>query len=84
MDLKNKDLNYIWHPCSQMKDYEDLPPIVIEKGKGAYIYDNEGNKYLDAISSWWVNIFGHSNQKINKVIKDQVDVLEHVIFANFT
>ena len=79
-----KDLKYIWHPCSQMKDYEELPPIVIKKGRGMYLYDIEGNKYLDVISSWWCNLLGHCNPKINYAIKKQVDELEHVIFANFT
>jgi adenosylmethionine-8-amino-7-oxononanoate aminotransferase len=81
---QQKDLQYIWHPCSQMKDYEDFPPIVIERGEGPYIYDMEGKAYLDAVSSWWVNLFGHSNKRINKAIKDQCDRLEHVIFANFS
>ena len=79
-----KDLKYIWHPCSQMKDYEELPPIVIKKGRGMYLYDIEGNKYLDVISSWWCNLLGHCNPKINYAIKKQGDELEHVIFANFT
>lgn len=84
MNLVEKDLKYIWHPCSQMKDYEELNPIVIEKGKGAYLYDIEGKRYIDAISSWWCNIFGHANERINKAISQQVGELEHVIFANFT
>ena len=79
-----KDLEYIWHPCSQMKDYEELKPIVIKKGEGAYLYDIEGNKYLDVISSWWCNLLGHCNPTINKAVKEQIDKLEHVIFANFT
>ena len=79
-----KDLKYIWHPCSQMKDYEELPPIVIEKGKGTYLYDIEGKKYLDIVSSWWCNLLGHSNPKINEAIKSQLDNIEHVIFANFS
>lgn len=82
--LQQKDLQYIWHPCSQMKDYEDFPPIVIERGKGAYLFDIDGKSYLDAISSWWVNIFGHANDRINHAIRDQAEKLEHVIFANFT
>lgn len=82
--LKEKDLKYIWHPCSQMKDYEEFPPIVVERGEGLYLVDKEGNRYLDAISSWWVNLFGHNNLRINKIIKEQVDKLEHVIFADFT
>lgn len=79
-----KDLKYIWHPCSQMKDYETLKPIVIEKGKGIYIYDTNGNRYVDVISSWWCNLLGHCNPKINAVVKKQIDELEHVIFANFS
>lgn len=82
--LQEKDLKHIWHPCSQMKDYEEFPPIVIEKGKGVYLYDTDGNSYIDAVSSWWVNLFGHSNDRINKAISKQVESLEHVIFANFT
>ena len=81
----NDDLEYIFHPCSQMKDYEqNLPLIPIRKGEGVYLYDFDGNKYLDAISSWWVNLFGHANPMINQKLKEQVDTLEHVIFAGFT
>ncbi|EDS78431.1 adenosylmethionine-8-amino-7-oxononanoate transaminase [Clostridium botulinum C str. Eklund] len=83
-DYQTRDLKHIWHPCSQMKDYEKLPPIVIEKGKGAYLYDVDGNKYLDCISSWWCNSLGHANERINNAIKEQIDKIEHVIFANFT
>lgn len=82
--LAEKDLQYIWHPCSQMKDYEDLKPIVIEKGDGIYLYDTNGKKYYDVISSWWCNLLGHCNPVISSAIKKQVDELEHVIFANFT
>lgn len=79
-----KDLKYIWHPCSQMKDYEDLNPIVIERGEGVWLYDIDGNRYLDCISSWWTNTLGHSNKRINEAIKKQIDNIEHVIFANFS
>ncbi len=82
--LMNEDLQYIFHPCSQMKDYEKLPLIPIKKGYGSYIEDFEGNAYLDCISSWWVNIFGHSNRYINEKINEQLQDLEHVIFAGFT
>ena len=78
------DLKYIWHPCSQMKDYEDLPPIVIERASGINLYDTDGNCYKDVVSSWWCNLLGHCNPKINAAIKKQLDILEHVIFANFT
>lgn len=84
MDLVKKDLEYIWHPCSQMKDYEELKPIVIDHGKGVYLYDKEGKEYIDIVSSWWCNLLGHCNDKINQNIKNQLDRLEHVIFANFS
>jgi len=82
--MRDRDLKHIWHPCSQMKDYETLPFIPIKSGKGAYLYDFDKNRYLDAISSWWVNLFGHSNPYINQKIKEQLETLEHVIFAGFT
>ncbi len=83
-ELIKRDLEHIWHPCTQMKDHESLPLIPIKEGRGVYLYDFEKNRYLDAISSWWVNIFGHSNEYINSKIKEQVEKLEHVIFAGFT
>ena len=79
-----KDLKFNWHPCSQMKDYEFLPLIPIKKAKGVYLEDFNGNRYIDAISSWWVNIFGHQNSYINKKVKKQLKKLEHIIFAGFT
>lgn len=82
--LAEKDLQYIWHPCSQMKDYETLPPIIIDHGKGVYLYDKNGKEYLDVISSWWCNLLGHCNDKITARMKRQLDTLEHVIFANFS
>ncbi|WP_457744794.1 adenosylmethionine--8-amino-7-oxononanoate transaminase [Sulfurimonas sp.] len=83
-ELKNRDLDVIWHPCTQMKDHETLPLIPIKKAHGVYIEDFEGNQYIDAISSWWVNMFGHTNSYINSKIKEQLDTLEHVILAGFT
>ncbi|MEW8993821.1 adenosylmethionine--8-amino-7-oxononanoate transaminase [Clostridium sp.] len=83
-DYVKRDLEYIWHPCAQMKDYEELNPIVIERGEGVWLYDINGNKYLDCISSWWTNTLGHSNKRINEAIKNQIDDIEHVIFANFS
>ncbi len=84
MNWQEEDLKYIWHPCSQMKDYETLAPIVIERGDGINLYDIDGNCYKDVISSWWCNLLGHCNPRINKAIKEQLNNLEHVIFANFT
>ncbi len=84
VDWVSEDLKYIWHPCSQMKDYEELKPIVIDHGKGSYLYDIDGNEYIDIISSWWCNLLGHANPVINEAVKKQLDTLEHVIFANLS
>lgn len=84
IDWQNEDLKYIWHPCSQMKDYETFPPIIIEKGEGINLYDINGKCYKDVISSWWCNLLGHCNPRINNAVKKQLDNLEHVIFANFS
>lgn len=83
-NLQKRDLQHVWHPCSQMKDYEDFPPIVIKSGKGIYLYDENGRRYMDAVSSWWVNLFGHSNERISTALANQAFQLEHAIFANFT
>ena len=83
-ELKNRDLDVLWHPCTQMKDHEKLPLTPIKKGYGVYLEDYEGNKFIDSISSWWVNIFGHANPYINEKVKEQLDTLEHVIIAGFT
>lgn len=83
-ELKSEDLKYIFHPCTQMKDHERLPLIPIKNGAGIMLEDFEGNKYIDAISSWWVNTLGHSNKYINDKIKAQLDTLEHVLLAGFT
>ncbi|OGW82960.1 MAG: adenosylmethionine--8-amino-7-oxononanoate transaminase [Omnitrophica bacterium RIFCSPLOWO2_01_FULL_45_10] len=79
-----KDLKYIWHPYTQMKDCRLLPPILIERAKGLKIYDDLGNFYYDTISSWWCNVHGHNHPKIEDAIKKQIGLLEHVLFAGFT
>ncbi len=84
INWEKEDLKYIWHPCSQMKDYEELPPIIIEHGKGINLYDIKGNCYKDVVSSWWCNLLGHCNPYISSALKKQADTLEHVIFANFS
>ncbi len=81
---QEEDLKYIWHPCSQMKDYEAFPPIIIDHAKGIDLYDIEGKCYKDVVSSWWCNLLGHCNPRISNAIKKQLDTLEHVIFANFS
>jgi adenosylmethionine-8-amino-7-oxononanoate aminotransferase len=89
--MVQRDLQVLWHPCSQMKDHdllgnegESVPLIPIKSGQGVWLEDFEGKRYLDAISSWWVNIFGHANPVINQAIKQQLDTLEHVILGGFT
>ena len=83
-DLMRRDLAHIWHPCTQMKDHEAIPIIPIKRAKGVYLYDFEDRAFIDGISSWWVNLFGHSNDYINEKINEQLERLEHVIFAGFT
>jgi adenosylmethionine-8-amino-7-oxononanoate aminotransferase len=80
----SRDLAVLWHPCTQMKDHEALPPIPIRRGEGVWLEDFDGNRYLDAISSWWVNLFGHAHPYINAALREQLDSLEHVILAGFT
>jgi len=82
--LNKRDVSVVWHPCTQMKDHERLPMIPIRRGAGVWLEDFDGNRYLDAISSWWVNLFGHANPRIGEAIKTQVDELEHVLLAGFT
>ena len=80
-----RDLAHVWHPCSQMQDHEqNLPMIPIRRGSGVWLEDFAGQRYLDAISSWWVNLFGHTNPAIVAAVKAQLDSLEHVILAGFT
>lgn len=79
-----RDLAHVWHPCTQMKDHEQLPPIPIRRGQGVWLEDMDGRRYLDAISSWWVNLFGHADARINAAVLEQLEQLEHVILAGFT
>jgi adenosylmethionine-8-amino-7-oxononanoate aminotransferase len=79
-----RSLKAVWHPCSQMKAHETVPLVPISHGRGVWLYDFEGRRYLDAVSSWWVNLFGHSNPRINYALQNQLNNLEHVILAGFT
>ncbi|MGA9396527.1 MAG: aminotransferase class III-fold pyridoxal phosphate-dependent enzyme, partial [Azonexus sp.] len=79
----------VWHPCTQMRHHADagpahLPLIPIARGEGAWLYDFDGKRYLDGISSWWTNLFGHANPRINAALCEQLDTLEHVMLAGFT
>jgi adenosylmethionine-8-amino-7-oxononanoate aminotransferase len=79
-----RSLATVWHPCSQMKHYETFPLVPIARGTGVWLYDFEGRRYLDAVSSWWVNLFGHCNPRINAALREQLNTLEHVMLAGFT
>ncbi len=82
MSLTDRDLKVIWHPYTQMKTA--APPVPIVRGKGALLFDEHGNQYIDAVSSWWVNIHGHAHPYIAQKVSEQLHKLEHVIFAGFT
>lgn len=83
-DWIERDLSVVWHPCTQMQDHEWLPLVPVRRGEGVWLEDFEGHRYLDAISSWWVNLFGHANPRINKCVARQLDTLEHVMLAGFS
>lgn len=80
----SRSLQSVWHPCTQMQHHETMPLIPISHGRGAWLFDADGKRYLDGISSWWVNLFGHANPYINAQLKEQLDQLEHVMLAGFT
>jgi adenosylmethionine-8-amino-7-oxononanoate aminotransferase len=82
--LAQRDLRHVWHPCTQMKDHEQLPPIPVRRAQGCWLEDYDGRRYLDAISSWWVNLFGHANPEINAAVAAQLAQFEHVLLAGFT
>lgn len=84
MDHINLDQQYIWHPCSQMKDYEAFPPLIIKKAYGSYIELTDGKKIIDAISSWWCKSLGHNHPRLKAALQAQLECFEHVIFANST
>ena len=83
-DLISRTRAAVWHPCTQMKQLEGTPPLAIARGDGAWLIDVNGNRYLDAISSWWVNLFGHCHPRINAAIIDQLGKIEHVMLAGAT
>ena len=79
-----RDLNTLWHPFTQMKEAQQSPPRLIERAEGLYLYDEDGRRYCDTISSWWCNILGHNHPRIREAIVDQLSRLDHVLFADFT
>ena len=82
--LLKRSLAAVWHPCTQMKQHEWLPLVPVARGEGCWLYDCDGRRYLDAISSWWVNLFGHCNPRINAALRAQLESLEHVLLAGFS
>ena len=83
-DWVARSLASVWHPCTQMQHHEAVPLVPVARGQGPWLFDHDGRRFLDAISSWWVNLFGHANPRINGAIKDQLDHLEHAMLAGFT
>ncbi len=83
-DLLSRSLKSVWHPCTQMKAHETLPLLPIASGDGVWLKDFEGKRYLDGVSSWWVNLFGHNEPRIKAAITEQLNTLEHVMLAGFT
>lgn len=79
-----RSFNAVWHPCTQMKRHEALPIVPIASAEGVWLTDFDGKRYLDGVSSWWVNLFGHGHPRIKQAIKNQLDSLEHVMLAGFT
>ena len=82
--LLDRSLAAVWHPCTQMKDHERIPLLPIVRGEGAWLFDDSGRRFIDGISSWWTNLFGHCNPRINAAITDQLGKLEHAMLAGFT
>lgn len=82
--LAARSLRSVWHPCTQMKRHEQQPPIAIARAQGPWLYAQDGQRYLDGVSSWWVNLFGHSHPHIKAALADQFDRLDHVMLAGFT
>jgi adenosylmethionine-8-amino-7-oxononanoate aminotransferase len=82
--LLKRSLAAVWHPCTQMKHHESVPLVPIARGEGCWLYDFDGRRYLDVISSWWVNLFGHCNPRINSALRAQLECLEHVLLAGFS
>ena len=83
-DLAQRSLRSVWHPCTQMKRHEALPPVAIARAEGPWLHGTDGRRYLDAVSSWWVNLFGHSHPAMRAALADQMATLDHVMLAGFT
>jgi adenosylmethionine-8-amino-7-oxononanoate aminotransferase len=82
--LAQRSLTAVWHPCTQMQRAATVPPLAIVRGQGPWLFDDAGRRYFDTSSSWWVNLFGHADARINAALKDQLDTLPHVMLAGCT
>src|SRR5690606_15783574 len=83
-DLRQRSLRHVWHPCTQMKRQADMPLLALSHGEGPWLIDMDGRRYFDAISSWWVNLFGHAHPRINAALHDQLSRLPHAMLAGCT
>ncbi len=83
-ELLRLDRRHVWHPCTQEKDHELLPPIPVARGEGVYLIDTDGRRYIDGVSSWWVNLFGHGHPRLTRALTEQAARISHHIFAGFT
>lgn len=84
LSLAARDLAVVWHPCTQMHDHETIPMLAIERAEGAWLQAPDGRRYLDVVSSWWTNVFGHRHPRIVAGLKDQLDRLDHIMLAGMT
>jgi len=82
--LAERSLAAVWHPCTQMQRAATVPPLAIARGEGPWLFDDTGRRYFDTSSSWWVNLFGHADARLNAALKDQLDTLAHVMLAGCT
>ncbi len=83
-DLGTRSRHAVWHPCTQMQVHEQLPLIALARGEGPWLIDTQGRRFLDGISSWWVNLFGHANARIAAAVTEQMQILEHAMLAGCT
>ncbi len=82
--LAQRSLRSVWHPCTQMQLHEESPPVAIARAQGVWLYGEDGTRYLDGISSWWVNLFGHGHPHIKAALVDQLNRIDHIMLAGFT
>lgn len=83
-ELLRKDRSYVWHPFTQMKEYAQRDPVLIERAEGVYLYDAEGRRYYDTVSSWWCNLHGHGHPRLKAAIAEQLEQFDHVMFSGLT